>query len=87
MIPYRFKNDIMAEKEFEVWTEGYAATGESSGAIFHGKFKGETFKDAVIAFKNTLTDEYSINCVDLDNMRFWGCDFFDNEKDARQYFG
>ena len=75
------------EKEFEVWTEGYAATGQSSDAMFHGKFKGETFKDAVIAFKNTLTDEYSIRCVDVDRMSFWACKFYDNEKDARKSFG
>lgn len=75
------------EKEFEVWTEGYATTGQSSDAMFHGKFKGKTFKDAVIAWKNTLTDKYSIQCVDVDRMNFWGCRFYDNEKDARKSFG
>ena len=38
-------------KDFEVWTEGYAVTGNSSPAILHGTFKGETFKDAVIAYR------------------------------------
>jgi len=45
------------------------------------------FKDAVIAFKNTLTDPYSISCIDLNRMTFWGCRFFDNEQDARKSFG
>lgn len=74
-------------KTFQVWTEGYSATDESSGAVFHGEFDGETFTDAVIAWRNTLTDEYSVKCVDLDRMRFWGCRFFDNEQDARKSFG
>ena len=34
-------------KEWEIWSEGYSATGEHSGAHFHGKFPGETFDDAV----------------------------------------
>ena len=75
------------EKEYEVWTEGYRASGDSSQAIFHGKFKGKTFREAVVSWVNTLTDEYSIACVDLDNMNFWGCRFFDNGEDARKSFG
>jgi hypothetical protein len=75
------------EKEFEIWTEGFVATGESSRASFLGKFKGETFKDAVISWKNTLTDKHSIQCVDIERMSYWGCRFFDNESDARKSFG
>ena len=77
----------MKMKKFEVWTEGYAATGESGKATFHGEFKGETLKDAVIKWRNTLTDPHSVKCVDLDRMTFWGCRFFDNETDARKSFG
>lgn len=74
-------------KNWNVWTEGYATTGESGDASFHGTFGGETFKDAVIAFKNSLTDKYSISCIDVEGMSFWGCRFFDNEGDARKSFG
>ena len=74
-------------KEFEIWTEGYVVNEESNGATFHGKFKGETFKDAIISYRNTLTDKYLIQCVDIEKMSFWGCRFFDNEIDARKSFG
>ena len=74
-------------KEYELWTEGHTATGESGEATFHGKFKGNTFKEAIQAFKDTLTDERSIRCVDVENEKFWGCRFFDNEADARRSFG
>jgi len=74
-------------KKFEVWTEGYRATGESSKAQFHGKFEGNTFKEAVQAFKDSLTDPYSISCIDVDGLNFWGCGFFDNYDDASKSFG
>jgi hypothetical protein len=74
-------------KEFEVWTEGYNDMGNIGRASFHGKFKGETFKDAVIAFRDTLTDQHSINCIDIERMCFWACRFYDNEADARKLYG
>ena len=74
-------------KTWQVWSEGYMATGESSTATLHGTFDGETFKDAVIAFRDSLTDEYSKKCINIDKLTFWGCRFFDNESDARKSFG
>lgn len=74
-------------KDFEVWTEGYSVTGNSSPAILHGTFKGKTFKDAVIAYKASVKDIHSKNCIDVERMSFWGCRFFDNESDARKNFG
>lgn len=35
-------------KEYEIWSEGYAATGEHGTATFHGKSKGRSFKEACI---------------------------------------
>jgi len=37
-------------KEYEIWSEGYAATGEHSTAHYYGKSFGETFEDAVKNF-------------------------------------
>lgn len=73
---------------FEVWSEGYAATGESSPAQFHGKYEAETFKEAVYKYVETLSPK-SKECF-TDNeygLRFWGCRFYDNEKDARKFCG
>ena len=78
----------MGRKAFEVWTEGFQDMGQGiTHAKRHGTFSGETFKDAVIAFRNSLDDKHSISCIDIDNMVFWGCSFFDNELDARERFG
>ena len=72
-------------KKYQVWSEGYRVTGNSGPAIFHGDFSGETFRDAVSTFKDSLTDDYSKSCVDLDQMTFWGCKFFDNLSDASKF--
>ena len=77
----------MDKNEYEVWTEGYAATGERGVAIFHGKFKGNSFKEAVIEFRDSLTNKHSISCINIEQMTFWACRFFDNEADARKSFG
>ena len=72
---------------YEVWTEGYVVTGGSSGAVFHGAWKGVDFKDAVKNYAESVEDPYARSTIDLDRMTFWGCKFFDNEADARKSFG
>lgn len=74
-------------KQWPLWVEGYVATGESADATFLGSFEGETFQDAIQAYKDSLTDDYSRKCVDVERQTFWGCRFFDNEADARKSFG
>lgn len=74
-------------KIINLWSEGYSATGNYSPVTFHGSFEAETLKEAIQAFKDTLTDPYSISCINVENETFWGCRFFDNEADARKSFG
>lgn len=75
-------------RKFEVWTEGYSATGESGTAIFHGKFEAETFKNAVYKYIETLDEKDKSYFKDNEyGLRYWGCKFFDNEKDARKNYG
>lgn len=38
-------------KEFEIWTEGYSATGEYAPARLIGKSMGNTFDEACINFR------------------------------------
>lgn len=45
-------------KEWEVWSEGYVATGESGPAMLHGKFKARTFREACdICFFTSYLEE------------------------------
>ena len=78
-------------KTFEIWTEGYAATGEVGNATCHGTQEAETFEEACIKLLG--------NDLDKDNREpdgyrryggrlcIWACRCFDNEADARKSFG
>lgn len=72
-------------KQWEIWSEGFRATGDSGGATLHGKEYGTTFRKAVITYasSNPDFDEY----FDKKDMTFWGCRLFDNETEARKSFG
>ena len=67
--------------KFDIWSEGYAATGESNTAMYHGTVYAPTFKKACdIYFKDN-------SFYDPKDLTFWGCSLFDNEADARRSFG
>lgn len=72
-------------KLYEIWAEGYAATGGCSGATLLGRIRGENFKDACkkLANKDLAFGLY----FDEKRMTYWGCSLFDNEADARKSFG
>lgn len=70
-------------KTFEVWAEGYSATGDNQGASFHGNWQAETFKEACAKWAEGVMEGY----YNAENNTFWGCRLFDNEEDARRSFG
>lgn len=71
----------MNEKSYEVWSEGYMATGESAGASNHGTFTASSFREACDkCFRGERT-------YDSKSLTLWGCRLFDNEGDAREFFG
>ena len=77
--------------EYEVWSEGYAITGNYSEACFEGMSYGETFDEAVIKLLSHRLDK---DKEEPDGYRrydgrlcVWGCRIFDNETDARKAFG
>lgn len=74
-------------KHWEVWSEGYAATGESSDATLHGVWPGATFKEAVEAYVGTRPEEERRTYFDVERLTYWACRFFDNEADARKSYG
>ncbi len=71
---------------WDVWSEGYAATGEHAGAMYHGRWPGETFVEAA---RTWAAQSSSPSCYSERNgvPAYWGCRLFDNEQDARKAFG
>jgi hypothetical protein len=77
-------------KTFTLWTEGYAATGQQSGAECHGQIQGTDFNDAVRNYVAPLPasiSHYWDFHATQNVWTRWGCRAFDNEADARRAFG
>lgn len=76
---------VKVVRTFQIWSEGFRATGESAGAHYHGSSIGKDFKEACDRFaeENLTFWEY----YDPNRMTFWGCKLYDNEHEARLSFG
>lgn len=83
-------------KNWEVWSEGYAATGEHGTALLEGVYKGETFDDAVEDYlkvkEATSWPDIRTYYSKMDSNgsvvhSIWGCRLFKTETEARQSFG
>lgn len=72
-------------KTWQIWSEGYAVTGQSGEAHVHGSVEADTFNDACLTLAKR--DSEFAQYFDPQKMTFWGCRLFDNEADARKSFG
>ena len=70
---------------YEIWSEGFAATGQSGTAHRHGAAEGETFQEACEAFAQA--DTAFADYFSAGKLTYWGCKLFDNESDARKRYG
>jgi hypothetical protein len=79
----------MSVKEWAVWTEGYAATGESGTAVFEGYWWGETFNDACQAWADADAARARLFRPGTKDRppSYWSCRMFNKEEDARRAFG
>ena len=66
--------------EFEIWSEGYSATGESSGPIYFGKSFGRTFREACDNFAKS-NPEFARN-YDPDRLTHWACRLYSSKDSA-----
>lgn len=71
-------------KTWPIWSEGYAATGDSSDATYHGEWPGETFRDACVAWSKSCA---APQLFDAERLTYWGCRLFASEAEARATFG
>ena len=74
-------------KTWEIWSEGYIATGNCSTATYHGSIEASTFQEACDKFSKQLKNYEFFKYYDSKSLTYWGCKLFDNENDARKYFG
>ena len=71
-------------KKFDIWAEGYGASGQGGTACHFGRAYGKDFKEACITFFSVASRP---GWFDPERMTHWGCRLFDNEIDARRSFG
>lgn len=73
------------KRKYEIWSEGYAATGQRSKAMFHTTIEASSFNEAcdLLAVRNQEFRKF----YDPHTLTYWGCKLFDNEIDARKLFG
>lgn len=70
----------------QVWSEGYQATGNESGAILHGEVSGATTLKNACAALAEQNPEFRAH-YDAKRMTWWGCRLFADESEARQSYG
>lgn len=84
------KDPTKEPKAWEIWVEGYAASGDSSTAMLVTKVTATTFLEActlyVISLDRASQAYWRFN-KDNERWSYWGCGAFDNEADARESFG
>lgn len=69
--------------KYQIWSEGYEATGNSSGADLLGEAEANDFASACsVLFEGSEHAKY----FDKQRLTYWGCRLFDNEQDARKAF-
>ena len=78
-VPLEEFNSYGGLTRFQIWAEGYAATGDSGGAMFLGEVWAKTFKEAC--------DLYFKSDALYKGGRYWGCRLFPSEEEARRSFG
>ena len=85
-------------KKFEIWIEGYRATGESATAAKLGEYNAEDFDGAMRQYMDEnlhVVDVHKVpkNIKSVKDSSFskwysiWACKIYDNEKDARKSLG
>lgn len=74
-------------KQFTVWSEGYAATGDSNTAHRIGTVYATSFLEACAMLHRSKGGDAQLGHFTQDPPAFWGCRLYDNEADARRSFG
>lgn len=76
-------NEVYKKRKYEVWAEGYRATGEQQSAKLLGTVEAISFQEACKELSKTVM----VGFWNKDFTTVWGCKVYDNEQDARRNFG
>ena len=75
-------------KTYQIYEEGYRATGESAGAHYVGEAEGKSFIDACKNFiKKNNKGKINIDSHGNEYASDWGCRWFPTLEEAQKSFG
>lgn len=83
-LPFLIARAQVPARTWEIWCEGYRATGEHGTAQMMGRAQGKTFQEACDAFFAQRNDA---SFYDAKTLRYWACGLYDNEARARKNYG
>lgn len=74
---------------YKVWAQGYSVSGNRGTAFYYGECLAYSFIEACEKLCHDDLDRNKNGSVRLRKGRpsIWGCALFDNEIDARKFFG
>lgn len=80
---------VRKTSEFNIWAEGYRATGEHGRAVYMGRGEGATFPEACDEYFNRQDNKHDRNLYSkrFNDRFYWSCKLFNNEADARKAHG
>lgn len=71
---------------YQIWAEGYRASGDRADATILGTSRAATFRGAVENIRDR-SDTPELFTFKGERCFFWECELFDNEADAQRRFG
>ena len=74
----------MKEKPFNIYVEGYRATGEHGKAFLLYESFGESLEEAINNLPDSKREKIEYYGA---YYQYWGCRLFDNLLDAQKMFG
>ena len=73
--------------KYEIYTEGYRATGDSGPAYKLGEVEADSFREACIKLCAPKEFQERHGNFDPVSLTVWGCRLFDNLNDASASYG
>ena len=74
-------------RSISLWMEGYSATGESGTAQCIGTYNSKDLDDAVKQYMVANPNRVDWDRFGRGRHAIWACEIFDNETQARKWFG
>ena len=89
-----YDDSNVPSKEYEIWIEGYAASGDSGKHQLLGTCKGKSFRNAVLNWvESKIKDmgfvEFTRHYGNFNRkeLTLWGCRLFPTEEESAKSFG